>query len=40
MAEVREPESVASVRISLNGTFEISRMLRTGPWQAMPVPGK
>ena len=29
--EVRELESVASVRISSNGTFEISKMLRTGP---------
>ena len=34
-----ELASVASVLISSNGTFEINKMLRTGPRQAMPVPG-
>ena len=36
--EVRELESAASVRIWENGSFEMSRMLRTGPRQAMPAP--
>ena len=37
--EVRELESAASVRISPSGHLETSRMLRTGPRQAIPTPG-
>ena len=37
--DVRELESAASVRISAAGRDEIIRMLRTGPWHAIPVPG-
>ena len=37
--EVREFESPASVRIPPNGVLEISRMLRTGPRQAIPIDG-
>ncbi len=36
--EVREAASVASVRMRFSGTFETNRMLRTGPWHAIPVP--
>jgi hypothetical protein len=38
--EVREPESADNVRIRSNGHFENSRILRTGPSQAMPRPGR
>ena len=31
ITEVREPASVASVRMSRKGTLDTSRMLRTGP---------
>ena len=33
---MREFKSAASVRIRTGGTLEISRMLRTAPWQAIP----
>ena len=36
---MRELLSTASLRISAAGRFDTSRMLRTGPWQAIPAPG-